>query len=150
MRRIRQLLRVMAVITATGVLLILLLAVVGAAMFGGFAHSRPPADLKNWIPPKSKYQVEILRDEFGVPHVFGKTDADCAYGLAWAECEDDFKTMYQVVHLGRGRMALLEGRSAAPIDFMVKLLRVEEIVNRKYDSDLAPETRALCEAFAEG
>jgi acyl-homoserine-lactone acylase len=150
MRRIRRLLRVMAVITVTGVLLILVVAVVGAAMFGGFAHTRPPADLKKWIPPKAKYQVEILRDEFGVPHVFGKTDADCAYGLAWAECEDDFKTMYQVVHLGRGRMALLEGRSAAPIDFMVKLLRVEEIVNRKYDSDLAPETRALCEAFAEG
>ena len=35
--------------------------------------------------------VEIVRDKFGVPHIFGKTDADVAYGLAWANAEDDFE-----------------------------------------------------------
>ena len=39
--------------------------------------------------------VEIVRDAFGVPHIFGKTDADVAYGLAWAHAEDDFKTIQQ-------------------------------------------------------
>ena len=37
--------------------------------------------------------VEIVRDEYGVPHIYGKTDADVAYGLAWAHSEDDFKTI---------------------------------------------------------
>ena len=35
--------------------------------------------------------VTIVRDSFGVPHIYGKTDADAAYGLAWAHCEDAFK-----------------------------------------------------------
>jgi cysteinyl-tRNA synthetase len=39
--------------------------------------------------------VEIVRDNFGVPHIFGKTDADVAYGLAWSHAEDDFKTIQQ-------------------------------------------------------
>ena len=37
--------------------------------------------------------VEIVRDEYGVPHIYGKTDSDVAYGLAWAHSEDDFKTI---------------------------------------------------------
>ena len=34
--------------------------------------------------------IQIARDEFGVPHIFGQSDADAAYGLAWAHAEDDF------------------------------------------------------------
>ena len=36
------------------------------------------------------YNAEILRDSYGVPHIFGHTDADAAYGLAYAHAEDDF------------------------------------------------------------
>ena len=35
-------------------------------------------------------QVEIIRDDFGVPHIYGKTDADAVFGLLYAQCEDDF------------------------------------------------------------
>tara|TARA_B110000003_G_scaffold28254_1_gene26658 strand:- start:237 stop:434 length:198 start_codon:yes stop_codon:yes gene_type:complete len=41
--------------------------------------------------------VEIVRDNFGVPHIYGKTDADVAYGLAWSHAEDDFKTIHKVI-----------------------------------------------------
>ena len=44
------------------------------------------------INPKN---IEIVRDQYGVPHIFGKTDAEVAYGLAWAHSEDDFKTIQQ-------------------------------------------------------
>jgi len=84
-----RLLRVLTTIAVSGVLLILLLATVMAVIFGGFAATRPSADYKNWMPPEGKFQVQILRDEFGVPHVLGRTDADRAYGLGWAKCEDD-------------------------------------------------------------
>ena len=40
-------------------------------------------------------KIDIVRDKFGVPHIFGKTDPDVAYGLAWAHAEDDFKTIQQ-------------------------------------------------------
>ena len=34
--------------------------------------------------------IEIVRDQFGVPHIYAQTDAEVAYGLAWANAEDDF------------------------------------------------------------
>ena len=37
--------------------------------------------------------IKIVRDKWGVPHIFAKTDPEVAYGLAWANAEDDFKTM---------------------------------------------------------
>ena len=44
------------------------------------------------INPKN---IEIVRDSFGVPHIFAKTDAEVAYGLAWAHAEDDFKSLQE-------------------------------------------------------
>ena len=42
------------------------------------------------VNPKN---IDIIRDSFGVPHIYAKTDAGTAYGLAWANAEDDFETM---------------------------------------------------------
>lgn len=97
----------------------------------------------------SKYSVRILRDVWGVPHIFGKSDADAAYGLGYAHCEDDFKTIQDLVVLGRARGAEIHGAEAAPIDFMVHLLGVWDDVNAKYETDLDAPTRALCEAYAD-
>ena len=44
-----------------------------------------------------QYDVEIIRDEFGVPHIYGKRDADAAFGLAYAHAEDDFATIQDVI-----------------------------------------------------
>jgi penicillin amidase/acyl-homoserine-lactone acylase len=93
--------------------------------------------------------VRILRDSWGVPHVFGKTDADAAYGLAWAHAEDDFETIQGRLLAARGRLASEAGREAAPSDYVVALLRVWETVDAKYETDLSPETRAVCEAYAQ-
>ena len=38
-------------------------------------------------------KIDIIRDDFGVPHIFAETDAEVSYGLAWAHAEDDFKTI---------------------------------------------------------
>ena len=93
--------------------------------------------------------VRVLRDTFGVPHVFGKTDADAAYGLAWAHAEDDFETIQERLLAARGRLASVLGSEAAPSDYVVALLRVHETVAAKYATDLSPGTRAVCEAYAE-
>lgn len=94
--------------------------------------------------------VRILRDTWGVPHIFGKTDADAAYGLGYAQAEDDFETLQDVLLAARGKLASVRGPDAAPIDYLVQLLRVWDTVDARYLSDLAPETRAICEAYAEG
>lgn len=96
------------------------------------------------------YDARILRDEWGVPHIFGQTDADAAYGLAYAHAEDDFLTIQKALLAVRGQLASVDGADAAPLDYIVQLLRVWDAVNAKYETDLRPETRAVLEAYADG
>jgi len=85
-----------------------------------------------------------------VPHVFGTTDAEAAFGLAYAHAEDDFATIQGALLAARGKLASVYGKSGAPNDYMVALLRIWDFVDAKYEKDLAPETRTLCEAYAAG
>jgi acyl-homoserine-lactone acylase len=107
-------------------------------------------DFTKHLPPEGKYTVKILRDTWGVPHLYGKTDADTAYGLAWAQCEDDFHTVQEGMFLARGRLSLLERFKALPFDYMVLSFKYREMVEEHYESALSPETRALCQAYADG
>ena len=97
-----------------------------------------------------EYDVRILRDTWGVPHIFGKTDADTAYGLAYAHAEDDFATIQDSLLAARGKLASIYGRKSAGMDYLVHLLRIWDAVEEKYETDLGPETRAICEAAAAG
>jgi acyl-homoserine-lactone acylase len=96
------------------------------------------------------YDVRILRDTWGVPHVFGKTDADAAYGLAYAHSEDDFATIQETLFGIRGRLASVKGPSAAPGDYVVVLLGIWKDVERGWATEIQPATRALLEGYAAG
>lgn len=100
-------------------------------------------------PPAGDYQARIVRDEFGVPHIFGKRDADVAYGVAYAHAEDDFTTLQEVVAMTRGRLAALNGKDGAPIDYVAALLDVNDTVERKYDA-LPADVRAVLNGYAHG
>lgn len=115
-----------------------------------FIWLRAPALPPGLAQAGAGHRVRILRDTWGVPHVFGHTDADVAFGLAYAHAEDDFTTIQGALLAARGRLASVYGRSAAPNDYMVRLMRVWDTVDAGYERDLRPETRALCEAYAEG
>lgn len=96
------------------------------------------------------YDARIVRDEFGIPHIYGKRDADVAYGLGWAQCEDDFETLQTVLLATRGKLAAHAGKAAAPTDFLAALLGFWDDVEARYESDLSPEARAVAEGFAAG
>ena len=128
---------------------LLLAAVLAVAALALAVWPRPRVDAAALLP-KRPYDVRILRDTWGTPHVFGRTDPDVAYGLAWAHAEDDFQTIQGALLAARGRLATALGRAGAPNDYMVQLLRIPEVVEAGYERDLAPETRALCEAYADG
>ena len=100
-------------------------------------------------PPEGSYEARIVRDEFGVPHIFGKTDADVAYGVAYAHSEDDFSTLQEVTAMTRGRMATLNGAESAPIDYIAALLDVRGTVSRKYDG-LPVDVRSVLDGYASG
>jgi penicillin amidase/acyl-homoserine-lactone acylase len=95
-------------------------------------------------------RVRILRDVWGVPHVFGKSDADAAFGLAYADAEDDWPTMQGVLAAARGQLSLLLlSEQAVSNDYYVSLVRVADQVDAEYDA-LAPDTRAVLEGYARG
>jgi penicillin amidase/acyl-homoserine-lactone acylase len=113
-------------------------------------NPRPVPDLITLLPLGEQYDVRILRDEWGVPHVFGVTDADAAFGLAYAHAEDDFLTIQQITLAARGELATVYGPDAAPNDYMVQLLHIWDVVNAQYETDLTPETRAVLQGYADG
>lgn len=128
-----------------------LVAVVLAAAGIVTVAGRPAApDTKALLASASGYDARILRDTWGVPHIFGRTDADVAYGLAYAHAEDDFRTTQGALLAARGKLASVFGRQAAPNDYMVHLLRVWDTVDAEYATALSPETRAICEGYAAG
>ena len=47
----------------------------------------------------SDFSAEVIRDGWGVPHIYGIRDADVSFGLAYAHCQDDFETIQDVVLL---------------------------------------------------
>ena len=95
------------------------------------------------------YTAEIVRDEFGVPHIYGETDADVAYGVAIAHSEDDFTTLQDVVAMTRGRYGAIAGADGAAVDFAYHLLDARGTAEREWSS-LPADTRALLDAYAAG
>jgi len=126
-----------------GLLIIVVLLAIGLSVWESLIVKESAA------PPNGTYEARIVRDEFGVPHIFGKTDADVAYGVAYAHSEDDFSTLQEVTAMTRGRMATLNGAESAPIDYIAALLDVRGTVNRKYD-DLPQDVRAVLAGYASG
>ena len=99
---------------------------------------------------QSQYDVEIIRDKWGIPHIYGKTDEDVAYGFAYAHCEDDFKTIQDVVLQVRSGLASEYGKDYASLDYITQFLRIREMVEEKYESDLSQETKEILDAYVEG
>ena len=100
-------------------------------------------------PPTHKYDSVIARDTFGVPHIFGKTDPDVAYGVAYAHAEDDFATLQEAVAMARGRLGALNGADGAKVDYALHLLGARETVERDYMTQPA-DVRALLDGYASG
>ncbi|WP_462220889.1 penicillin acylase family protein [Ferruginibacter sp.] len=92
--------------------------------------------------------IDIVRDSFGVPHIFAKTDAEVAYGLAWAEAEDDFESMQQVVLPVKGLMGKVLGKAGAAGDYAFALFRCREITEEKWNT-LSPEFLKLIDGYVQ-
>ncbi|MBF4484567.1 penicillin acylase family protein [Flavobacterium sp. CSZ] len=71
---------------------------------------------------KLAQQVSIVRDQWGIPHVYGKTDADAVFGLLYAQCEDDFKRIEMNYIEKLGRLSEIKGQSVLYNDLEIRLL----------------------------
>ena len=91
----------------------------------------------------------IIRDAYGVPHIYGKTDADAVFGMLFAQCEDDFNRVEQNYIWAIGRLAEVEGETALYSDLRARLFMSRGEAVEEYNR--SPEwLKKLCRAFADG
>ncbi len=128
---------------------LLALAAVLATVFVGLASWDGLTATASVADPVHKRDVRIVRDSWGVPHIFGKTDADVSYGLAIAHAQDDFRNLEEVIAAVRGRGGAITGEDGAKVDFAGALLGANQTAAAHY-GELPADTRALLEAYAQG
>ena len=126
-----------------------------AGCFGetnGQRIARAERDAARAVAPAAPrtYDVRILRDSFGVPHIRGRHDDDAAYGLAWAHAEDDYATLEDVFVATRGRAGAKSGKDGAASDFVLAWMHVRETVADKARAEFDSATWALLEGYAAG
>src|SRR5258708_37310188 len=92
------------------------LFVLVSALSGGSLPSDPEVD--RWA--RESRDVTITRDDWGIPHIHGKTDADAVFGLIYAQAEDDFNRVETNYINAMGRMGEAEGEGRVYPDFRLK------------------------------
>jgi acyl-homoserine-lactone acylase len=104
-------------------------------------------ELERWEQHASR--ITIYRDDFGIPHIYGKTDADAVFGMLYAQCEDDFARVERNYLWAIGRLAEVEGEEMLYSDLRARLYMTPEEALSFYEQ--APrELKVLCQAFADG
>jgi acyl-homoserine-lactone acylase len=98
-------------------------------------------------PPPAPYRIE--RDAYGVPTIYGETDAATAFGLAYAHAEDDFATIQRQVLAVRGELGAVDGAEGAQADYFGKLIDVKGQLAAGIDT-VSPEARAMAQGYADG
>jgi len=105
------------------------------------------ADMARWQQQASR--ITIVRDDWGIAHVTGKTDADAVFGMVYAQAEDDFNRVETNYINAMGRLAEAEGESKVYQDLRMKLYIDPEVLKKDYASSPA-WLKSLMNAWADG
>ncbi|MFZ3362806.1 MAG: penicillin acylase family protein, partial [Candidatus Acidiferrales bacterium] len=93
--------------------------------------------------------ITIIRDDWGIAHVYGKTDADAVFGMEYAQAEDDFNRVETNYINGMGRLAEAEGESAIYQDLRMKLF-IDPVTLKKQYAESPAWLKTLMDSFADG
>ena len=111
------------------------------------ASAPPPAEMARW--QSEAQRITIVRDDWGIAHVHGKTDADAVFGMIYAQCEDDFNRVETNYLVSLGRLAEAEGETRIWQDLRMKLFIDPSDLKAQYAA--SPEwLRKLMNAWADG
>jgi acyl-homoserine-lactone acylase len=100
-------------------------------------------------PAEMARSVTIYRDTYGVPHIFGPTDASCVFGYAYAQAEDNFWQIEDSYIRALGRASEIYGEKTLDDDLVVRTLEIPRLSKIEYDRS-APGVRELLDAYADG
>ena len=93
--------------------------------------------------------IDIVRDKFGIPHIYAKTDAEVAYGLAWVNSEDDFKTIQEAYLAGNAMLSNHIGLKGAPADFISQFIGSNSLIEERID-EISKDYMKVVEGYAQG
>jgi acyl-homoserine-lactone acylase len=112
-----------------------------------YAQPFSKAEINKWETQAKN--ISIIRDNWGIPHVYGKTDADAVFGLLYAQCEDDFKRVENNYIEKLGRLSEIKGERELYNDLLIRLLidTTEAIADYKRAE---PWFKELLHAYADG
>lgn len=111
------------------------------------AQSFTKEEISRW--EKQAKNITIIRDNWGIPHIYGKTDADAVFGLLYAQCEDDFKRVETNYIEKLGRLAEIKGEAELYNDLLARL--VLDSAGAVADYNKSPAwLKKLLNAFADG
>src|SRR5882672_9881295 len=124
-------------------------ALLGIACIALPAHApaQRPGDVARW--QRQAQNVTIIRDDWGIAHVYGKTDGDAVFGMEYAQAEDDFNRIETNYLNALGRLAEAEGESAIYQDLRMKLFIDPDSLRAEYRASPL-WLRHLMDAFADG
>lgn len=112
-----------------------------------FAQNFTNAEITRW--KKQAQQVTIIRDNWGIAHIYGKTDADAVFGMLYAQCEDDFKRVELNYIEKLGRMSEIKGIESLYADLYIRLIIDSADAVADYQKS-PPWFKKLLEAYADG
>src|ERR1035437_7725956 len=124
--------------------LVLVIAAASAAV--AFQADKTP-ELARWKQEAAR--VTIVRDDWGIAHVYGKTDADAVFGMEYTQAEDDFNRVETNYLNAMGRLAEAEGESKIYQDLRMKLFIDPAELKKQYAASPA-WLRKLMDSFADG
>src|SRR5260370_26930282 len=100
-------------------------------------------------PEQTARSITIYRDTYGVPHVYGPTDACCAFGYMYAQAEDNFWQIEDSYIRSLGRASEVYGTKTLEDDELVRALEIPRLAQAEYGR-LPDRTKARLQAGAEG
>jgi acyl-homoserine-lactone acylase len=126
-----------------------------ALLLAFWAGQMPPAQADN--TPKAKtanleklaQSVTIYRDNWGVPHVYGPTDASVMFGFIYAQCEDNFWQVEDSYIQALGRASEVYGERTLAADLLNRALEISKLAQAEYAKSNAA-VKEMCQATADG
>ena len=121
--------------------------ILAVACIASTAQAATRGEIARW--EQEARNVTIIRDNWGIAHVYGKTDAEAVFGMEYAQAEDDFNRVETNYINAMGRLAEAEGESQVYLDLRMKLF-IDPVTLKKQYAESPAWLRTLMNAFADG
>lgn len=112
-----------------------------------FAQAFTKDEKSTWI--KQANAIQIIRDNWGVPHIYANTDAEAVFGMMYVQCEDYFSKVEDAIISRMGRESEVQGKTSVYKDLWSRLY-IDTIQAEKLYKQTSPYLKKLCDAYAAG